>query len=144
MMNHDLKVTQTITVNASLASVWGALTNPAIIKDYLYGTETVTTWDVNSPIVFQGEYEGFKYRDHGMIKEYIPLQRISYSYWSGFTGLEDAPQNYSTVSYDVSAVNDTTTAFTWTQTGYANEERHQHSQAGMTAFLETVKAVMER
>ena len=79
----------------------GCITNPEIIKEYLFGTETVTDWKVGNDIIFQGEYHGHKYRDHGVIKENIPHRRIAYSYWSGFSGLEDKPENYSMVIYHI-------------------------------------------
>ena len=123
---------------------WDVLTNPEIIKEYLFGTETVTDWKVGSEIVFQGEYQGHKYRDHGVIKENIFHKRIRYSYWSGFSGLEDKPENYSMVIYDVEPIDATHTKFTWTQKGYPDETRQNHSQSGMKDFLEQIKGIAER
>ena len=100
-MRHDLKVSNTIEINAESAAVWEALTNPELIKEYLYGTETVTDWKAGSEIIFQGEYQGQKYRDKGIIKEIVPGKFLSYTYWSGFTGLEDIPENYSLITYDL-------------------------------------------
>jgi uncharacterized protein YndB with AHSA1/START domain len=143
-MNHDLSVSQSVIVNASVAKVWQALTTPNIIKDYLYGTETITTWEVGTEIIFQGEYESFKYKDHGTILNYVPNETLTYSYWSGFSGLADVPENYGKVIYNVQPNADGTTTFTWTQIGYPNEEKQAYSKDGMTVFLESVKAVMER
>jgi len=125
-MRNDLSVSESIEVNATPEQVWEALTNPEIIKEYLFGTETITDWKVGSEIVFQGEYEGHKYRDHGIIKEIIPLELISYSYWSGFSGLEDKPENYSLVTYKVEKEKNST-KFTWVQTGFATDQGYEHS-----------------
>ncbi len=143
-MLNDLVVSRSIEINAPLAKVWKGLTDPAIIKDYLYGTETVTNWKVGSEIVFQGEWEGNKYRDHGVILELIPNELISYSYWSGFSGLEDKPENYSTVTYNVEIISDEKTLFTWTQKGFATEQNYEHSNSGMEEFLKSIKAVIEK
>lgn len=143
-MNHELSVSESVIVNADVKKVWDALTNPSKIKDYLYGTETITDWKVGSPIVFQGEYDGHKYKDKGIILENKPLELISYSYWSGFTGLEDTPENHSKVSYHVKAIDANTTQFTWTQKGFKDETGYNHSKSGMTEFLKGIKAVMER
>ncbi len=143
-MKHDLSVSESIIINVDLARMWEVLTNPEIIKEYLFGTETVTDWKVGSEIAFQGEYEGHKYRDHGVIKEYTFHSRISYSYWSGFSGLDDKPENYSEVIYDLNPIDSTQTKFTWTQRGYPDETRQQHSQNGMKAFLEQIKGIAER
>lgn len=143
-MLNDLVVSRSIEINAPLAKVWKGLTDPSIIKDYLFGTETVTDWKVGSEIVFQGEWEGKQYRDKGVILEFVPNELISYSYWSGFFGLEDKPENYSLVTYNVEKITDDKTLFTWTQKGFATEQACQHSESGMEEFLKGIKAVIEK
>lgn len=143
-MNHELSVSESVIVNADVKKVWETLTNPVLIKEYLFGTETITDWKVGSPIIFQGEYQGQKYKDKGVILEFKPMETLSYSYWSGFTGVEDKPENYSKVSYHVKAIDAKTTEFTWTQKGFATEEGYNHSKSGMTHFLRGIKAAMEK
>jgi uncharacterized protein YndB with AHSA1/START domain len=142
-MNHHLIVQKSVSINANLTKVWEALTTPKIITKYLFGTETVTDWKVGNEIVFQGEYEGHQYKDHGIIIENIPLKKLSYSYWSGFSGLEDKPENYSNVTYTLMDKGDSTTELTWTQKGFADEVRRQHSEDGMADFLRSIKTVIE-
>src|ERR1700739_2337843 len=143
-MNNNLQVSQTIEINAPVEKVWRGLTTPDIIKEYLYGTETVTDWKIGSEIIFQGEYEGHKYRDKGVVLEFTLNEKISYSYWSGFSGLEDKPENYSTVTYTLENIGANKTRFTWTQRGFANEKSYEHSVNGMDAFLQKVKEVIEK
>ncbi|HXI00609.1 MAG TPA: SRPBCC domain-containing protein [Sphingobacteriaceae bacterium] len=143
-MNHDLIVLKSVIIHAEPSKIWSALTDPQIIKEYLFGTETITNWEVGSEIIFQGEYEGHKYRDHGVIIENIPNKKISYSYWSGFSGLEDKPENYSTVTYLLTDAGENQTDLNWTQKGYANTEGHKHSEAGMDEFLGSIKNIIER
>lgn len=142
-MNHNLSVSQSVTVNTDVKKVWDALTNPSKIKDYLFGTETITDWKVGSSIIFQGEYQEQKYKDKGVILDFKPMETLTYSYWSAFTGLEDQPENYSKVTYNVKQIDANTTEFTWTQIGFANEAGYNHSKTGMTDFLKGIKAVME-
>ena len=143
-MRHDLEVTGSIDVNAGAARVWEALTKPEIIREYLFGAETITDWNVGSEIAFQGDYNGQKYRDHGVILENVFHEKISYSYWSGFTGLEDKPENYSIVTYSVKPKGENLTELSWTMKGYANEDGYNHSKNGMKAFLEQIKGIIER
>ena len=140
----DLQVSQSVEINTSLEKVWKGLITPETIKEYLFGTETVTDWKVGSEIIFQGEYEGHKYRDHGVILEYILHKKITYSYWSGFSGTEDKPENYSTITYTLENLAANKTKFTWMQKGYATEQAYQHSLGGMTDFLNKVKVVLEK
>ncbi|MHB1685843.1 MAG: SRPBCC family protein [Ignavibacteriaceae bacterium] len=142
-MNHDLTVSKSVDINAEPSKVWNALTNPEIIKEYLFGTETVTDWKVGSEIIFQGEYDGHKYKDKGVVRENILNELLSYSYWSGFSGLEDKPENYSLVTYGLTH-NNNITKLTWTQKCYANEEGHKHSESGMDDFLKRIKEIVER
>jgi uncharacterized protein YndB with AHSA1/START domain len=115
-MRHDLEVSASVDIKADLAKVWNVMTNPKIIKEYLFGTETITNWKVGNEIVFQGEYEGHKYKDKGIVRENILHKRISYNYWSAFTGLEDTPENYSLVS------------LTWKRKGISLPNLHGHKK----------------
>lgn len=146
-MNQDLVVSQSVTVNAPVEKAWKTLTDPELIAEYLFGTETITDWKAGSEIIFQGVYgdnKEFSYRDKGIVLENVLHQTISYSYWSGFTGLEDKPENYATVTYTLKQIDDDRTQFTWTQKGFATEAGYQHSLNGMPAFLEQIKTIMER
>jgi uncharacterized protein YndB with AHSA1/START domain len=143
-MRNDLVVSKSVVINAPAAKVWEALTTPEIIKEYLFGTETITDWKPGSEVIFQGEYQGHKYRDKGLVVENITNKVLSYRYWSGFSGLEDKPENYSLVTYTLAADGDKQTKLTWTQAGFANEEGHKHSESGMDAFLQSIKTIVER
>jgi uncharacterized protein YndB with AHSA1/START domain len=143
-MRQDLIVSQSIVINASPDKVWDALTNPDIIKEYLFGTQTITDWKVGSDITFQGEYNGTIYKDKGIVRENVPNKLLSYSYWSGFSGLEDKLDNYSLVTYTLSSEDNKKTVFTWEQKGFGNEEGYNHSKSGMTVFLGTIKEAVEK
>lgn len=144
-MNNALIVSESVVIQATPARVWETLTTPAIIKDYLYGTETSTDWKVGSPITFQGVYgpENHQYCDKGAILENVPHKTLRYSYWSGFSGLEDRPENYATVTYSLEQT-DRETNFTWTQQGYPDEARYEHSKTGMKDLLAQIKAIAEK
>ncbi len=47
-----------ISINASIAKVWDALTNPEVIKQYMFGTEIISDWKEGSPIIWKGEWQG--------------------------------------------------------------------------------------
>jgi uncharacterized protein YndB with AHSA1/START domain len=143
-MNHSLSVSASIQVNAPASKVWEALTNPEIIKQYLFGTETITDWKVGSDIVFQGEYNGVTYKDKGTVQQNIPDELLSYLYWSSFMGIEDTPDNYSLVTCAIKSIDANHSEFTWTQKGFANEESHKHSESGTEEFLKGMKTIIEQ
>lgn len=143
-MRNDLIVKKSIEINAAPSKVWEALTNPELIKEYLFGTQTITDWKVGSQIIFRGEYKEQTYQDRGIILENILNKLISYSYWSSFSGLEDKPENYSAVSYTLDSSDNKKTTLTWTQKGFASEDNYKHSQSGMNQVLEKIKEVVEK
>src|SRR5688500_448190 len=118
-INNALVVSESVLIDATPVKVWETLTTPALIKEYLYGTETSTDWKIGKPITFRGVYgpENHQYCDKGVVLENVPNKTLRYSYWSGFSGLEDRPENYSTVTYSLQQM-DRQTKFTWTQQGY--------------------------
>ena len=142
-MNKDLNVTHSIEIDGTPADVWDAMTNPEKIKVYLYGTNTTTDWKVGSPIEFQGEYVGHQYKDKGNVLENKPNELLKYNYWSSFSGLEDKLENYFEVTYEIDDMGDGKVVFTWLQEGFRSEESHKHTQDGLPAMLEQIKAVVE-
>ena len=49
-MTDQLTVQNSITINAAPAVVWDALVNPEQTKKYMFGCETVSDWQVGSPL----------------------------------------------------------------------------------------------
>ena len=66
-MSENLLATATVTIDASPERVWAALTDPAIIGKYMFGSTVTSDWEVGSTITYAGEYEGKSYEDHGDI-----------------------------------------------------------------------------
>ncbi|GMQ25722.1 hypothetical protein Aoki45_24040 [Algoriphagus sp. oki45] len=128
-------------INAPFEKVWAALTKPEIVKQYFFGTDIVTSWNVGEPIVFQGEWEGQKYEDKGEILEYEHNKRLAYSYLSNWSGKEDLPENYLWVCYEVTP-NDNGTELTISQTNY-DEERAKHSEGNWASIVDEMKKIVE-
>ncbi len=140
----DLVVSESIEINAPTIRVWKTLTDPSLIKEYFFGTETLTDWKVGSEIIFQGEYLGTAYKDKGVVLENIPNQKLVYSYWSSFSGLPDHPDNYANISYNLETIQSGWVRFTWEQVGFSTEAGMEHSKKGMDALLNTIKTIAER
>jgi len=141
-MNHQLEVKRTIEITASLMDVWKALTDSETIKKYFFGTEAISDWQEGSSLVFRGELEDKSYEDKGNILESIPGERLKYDYWSGFSGLEDKPENYSVVTYTLEQTVDGT-ILELKQKGFAGEEALKHAEGGWTMVLQNLKDLLE-
>ena len=79
-----------------------------------------------------------------MVVENKPNEVLSYTYWSGFSGLEDKPENYSLVTYSLKQKENNITEFTWSQKGFTDEDRQKHSQNGLGDMLVQIKGIAER
>lgn len=143
VMNHQLEVKKSIEIIASLMEVWDALTDRETIKKYFFGTEAISDWEEGSSLVFRGEWEGKSYEDKGTILEAIPGEMLQYDYWSGFSGLEDKPENYSRVTYTLEQEVDGT-ILSLKQKGFASEEALAHADGGWTMVLQNLKELLER
>lgn len=129
------------TINAPIEKVWNALTNPEMVKQYFFGSNQETDWKVGSEILWTGEYEGTIYKDKGAVLEYLPNQKLSYSYLSSWNGLEDKPDNYLFVSYEVQPT-ENGTELTITQSNY-DEEKIQHSIENWAVVIDGLKKLVE-
>ena len=107
-MSTNLLAKATIPINTTTERVWNALVNPEAIKQYMFGTNVVSEWQEGSPITWQGEWQGKPYEDKGVILKLQPRRTIQYSHFSPLSGLPDKPENYHTVTIDLSADGDQT------------------------------------
>jgi len=141
-MTTNIKARVSINIHATVSNVWEALTNPEIIKQYLFGTNTITDWKVGSPIKFKGEWEGKSYEDKGTILAFQKNKLIKYDYWSSMSGIEDKPENYLIVSYLLS-VDDDNVNLTVLQENIPDEKSKAHSEENWDKVLNALKKVVE-
>lgn len=141
-MNRELIATTSISIFSSPLEVWKALIDPEIIKEYMHGTETQTTWELHTPITFRGEWEGVPYIDKGEIVEIIPQRVLSYTYWSPLSGTEDFEDNYSVITYHISPYDDETT-LTVTQDNIETDEKVVASEENWMKTLTHLKKILE-
>lgn len=141
-MNKELIVEKQVMIKAGPDKVWEALTNGEMIKQYFFGTEAISDWKVGSPLIFQGEWEGQIYRDKGNILVADPGTKLQYSYWSGFSGLEDIPENYSLVTYQLEGTKEGT-SLSISQQGFPSEENREHGDSSWIMVLDNLKKLLE-
>jgi uncharacterized protein YndB with AHSA1/START domain len=141
-MKGKLVAETSISINASLAKVWKALTSPAMIKKYLMDTNVSTDWKEGSPITYQGEYQGKKYQDKGIIIKVEPEKMLQSTYLSSMSGKEDKPDNYNLVTHRLSS-RDGKTVLTISQDNIATEKEKEHATENWKMVLKKMKEVVE-
>ncbi len=140
-MANEFTLKSQFNIKAPLDKVWDALTNPAIIKQYFFGTELDTSWKVGDPIFWRGAWEGVSYEDKGTVLEFEALKRLKYNYWSSMGGTPDVPENYAEITYEVAEVADGT-LLTITQSGLASEEKREHSEQSWKVMMEAMEQLI--
>jgi len=130
-----------ITFDAPISKVWEGLTDPAIVKQYFFGTNLKSDWKVGSRITFSGEWEGKTYIDGGVILEIDPPKLLKYTYWSSMSGTEDKPENYNNITYELNESNGIT-MLTITQDGVKNQEALEHSQQNWVYVFDGLKKIL--
>jgi uncharacterized protein YndB with AHSA1/START domain len=95
------KVAVSIDIEAPADKVWAALTEPHLVKTYMMGATLKTDWKIGHPITWSGNYKGKPYEDKGIVRAVEPGMRLMVTHWSPLSGLEDKPENYHTVTYEV-------------------------------------------
>lgn len=141
-MKETLTAKTSVSIHASSTKVWKALTTPDLIKKYLMGTNVSSDWKEGSPVNYEGEYQGKKYRDKGVIKKIEPGKILQSTYWSSMGGKEDKPENYNLVTYKLSHKDDKTIV-TLTQDNVHSEKEKEHVTNNWKAVLKKLKEVAE-
>jgi uncharacterized protein YndB with AHSA1/START domain len=143
MVTENLIATAHTSIAATAAKVWEALTDPAIIKQYMFGAEVVSEWKENAPITWKGEYKGRDYEDKGKILQIEPGRNLRYTHFSELSGQDDNPENYHTVNIDLEPQQDETLVKLW-QDKNDSEEARKNSEENWQMMLDALKQVVER
>lgn len=149
-MANQLVIQNIITINASPEVVWDALTNPEQTKQYMYGCEAITDWNVGSPLLWRGTHEG---QEMVFVKGHIiaiePERSLVYTTIDPNSLIDDTSENYLTVTYDL-AVEQEQTVLTVTQGDYTTvaegTRRYQEAMAegGWASILLAIKTLIEQ
>ena len=135
--------TARIEIDASPQQVWKALTEPALIGEYMFGTKVETDWKPGSRITWKGEYEGKQFEDRGEILDVDPEHRLAMTHFSPLSGREDSPENYHTVVYELEEQGEGTVV-SLSQDGNESEDAVEHSQSTWETVLAGLKETVER
>jgi uncharacterized protein YndB with AHSA1/START domain len=143
-------IQNTITIDAPAAKVWDILVNPEQTKKYMFGCEALSDWKQGSPLIWKMIYEGKDFIPvKGIIVSIEPEKRLEYTVIDPNSAIEDIPENYLTVIYELFTDNNQT-VLTVTQGDYAKvadgEKRYQDSYnngEGWNPIMVEIKKVAE-
>ena len=142
-MSKQFVAKQSIVIAAPAGKVWDALVNPEMIKQYMFGTNAVSDWKEGSPIIFKGEWEGKTYEDKGVILRLEPERLIRYTHFSPLSGLPDVPENYHTVTVELSS-DGAYTLLSLSQDNNPTQQAQEHSEKNWGMMLTGLKKLLEK
>ena len=142
-MSRGFEAITSVAINASADEVWDALTSPTKVKQYMHGTEMSTDWKEGSPIKWRGEWQGRTYEDKGTVLEVKPRKVLRYTHWSPMGGSEDRPENYHTVTYELSGENGRTLLTLIQDNNPSQEEADKMAANNWAPVLQGLKKTAE-
>lgn len=149
-MSESLFIRNQIDIAASPAAVWDALVNPDKTKVYMFGCAALSDWQVGSPLLWEGTWEGqTMVFVQGNVAHIDAPHRLDYTVFDPNGTLADVPENYLTVSYVLEPTADGTRLHVsqgdYTQVGNG-AQRYADSYnggEGWNPILVQVKALVE-
>jgi uncharacterized protein YndB with AHSA1/START domain len=131
-----------IDIAATPDAVWHVLTDNDLMGEVMFGSEVVTDWQVGSPILYRGEWEGKPFEDTGEILEVDGPRLLRVTHSSPLSGDDDVPENYHEVQYELEPAGDGTHV-TLTQDNNPDAKAVEHSKKNWDAMLASLKKVAE-
>ena len=132
-MTKEMKVEDTISIDAPVEKVWEALTSPEWTKKYMFNCAVESDWKPGSPVLWKMQHEGQVIIPvKGNVEDIDPGRRLKYSVIDPNMGIEDIPENYLHVTYILDGDKSRTT-LTVIQDGY------EHAAKGAERYDEAVK-----
>jgi uncharacterized protein YndB with AHSA1/START domain len=142
-VSNNLVAKATTSIGAATSEVWGALVTPDAIKQYMFGADVESDWSEGSEITWKGEMNGKKYEDKGIILKIDPKKTLQYSHFSPVSGKPDRPENYHTVTINLSGSGNKTEV-SLSQDNNPNEDARKESAKNLGAMLEGLKKYVEK
>lgn len=136
------QLTTTTRINAPIDRVWKAVTTPALIKQWFFGVDTTSDWKVGSSLVHTGEYQGKPYVDKGAILRIEPPRLLEHTHWSDVSGKPDRPEDYQTVTWELTEA-DGATELRITEQNLPSQEAAETSEQAWDAALGKLKELLE-
>lgn len=117
-------------------------TEPEQIAVYMHGSRVTTTWQVGSPITWDGEYAGRSYQDKGEVLTYDEPHVLSVTHYSPMMGHPDEPRSYHTLVYFLTPSGDGTHLML-SQDGCESVEQAAQFSQNWQNMLDGLKAHVE-
>ena len=121
--------------------VWAALTDPVLVRQYMFGAELSGDWVKGGSVTYRGEWDGTPFEDRGDILEIDPLRLLKVNYYSAMSGQPDTPENRQLITYALAATG-TGTRLTVSQDGNPTAAAATAAEGNWAMTLDALKALL--
>jgi len=137
-------IAKTLAINASPSKVWSALTDPALMKQWITDAEIdiISTWKTGSPIIYRGDLHGISFENKATILQFEAETIFEYTFWSSLSEQPDRAENYSVITFNLTP-SGTHTTLAFTQTGFGTEVIYNHFNFYWNTALHLIKKLCE-
>ena len=141
----DNIVRKTVTIHADVSTVWKALTDPEVMKLWMWDSEIeiLSDWNIGSSLSIRNTMNGKSYESKGTILQLEPNKVFQYSYWNSISRVPDEPENYSILDFRLFAEGDETRLL-FTQSNFVGEATFEHANFYWNTALEVMKQFIEK
>jgi uncharacterized protein YndB with AHSA1/START domain len=143
----ELIVKKSIEINAPVLKVWKVLTDSNLTKQYMFGCELISSWQVGSPVIWMGAEDGKVYVK-GILLKIEKEKLLQFTVFDPNMGIEDIPSNYGTVTYELVMADKNTTRLSVSQGDFAKmsegQKRYNDTVAGWDFTFPKIKGLAEK
>lgn len=139
-MSKSMIIKENVLFKAKIDQVWDLLVNPEMTKQYMFGSEILSTWEIGSPIEWKGKTEDGAEVVYvkGEILEYEAGKKVTSTMFDPNSDMEDIPENYVKLTYILSTTTKGSllTIIQGDFAGAANgKQRYEESKAGWVQIV---------
>lgn len=143
MSTENLMARAEIGIYAPVYKVWETLIDPESNNKFMFGSKVESDWKEGSSITWRGEWQGHPYEDKGKILRMVPGKTLQYTHYSEMMSNDDSPENYRTVTIDLSDSNDQTMV-NLKQDKNKSEKDREDSEKNWNMMLQSLKELVEK
>lgn len=138
---------KTVTIQASPATVWDALTNPSAMQQWMAEPETqvevITDWVVGQPIWIRG-FHHVQFENKGTVLAFELNQVLRYSHLSSISRLPDVPESYSIIDFRLEPLAENQTELRLTLENFPTDTIFKHLRFYWIVAVEMLKQFVEK
>ncbi|KQW80061.1 hypothetical protein ASC89_08100 [Devosia sp. Root413D1] len=140
-MSATFTATTSLELSTPPTRVWAALTDPAMIRQYMFGAELTGDWRQGGTVTYRGEWDGTPFEDKGDILEIDPPRLLKVNYYSAMSGQPDTPENRQLITYAL-VPSGTGTRLTVSQSNNPTQQASTAAEGNWAMTLDALKGLL--